>query len=73
MTVRLKHGLAGSGGAFPPGSLYSADDAEERRLVDAGIAETLSDDPGVPETAAIQPPEAAVMPKGRIRKAATRG
>lgn len=69
VTVRLLTGLVGPFVAYEPGDLYDCPSDVADRLVQAGIAERLTDT-DAPETAMVTAPERAIQPRARARKGA---
>lgn len=76
MKVRVKVSIASAMWSYAPGDVAEVEDVEARRWIAAGIAEPVepagvnwgaSPAGGPGETAAVEPPEQAVMPKPRKR------
>jgi hypothetical protein len=66
MHVKMLVSMAGPLGVREPGQVIEVDEEEAARLIAAGFAVP---EKGEVETANVEPPEKAVLPRGKPRKA----
>jgi len=65
MKVKMKTLAAGPDGVYPPGIEVDLPHKQAMALIEGGYAEAVGQ---VRETAAVEPPEQAVMPKKTTRR-----
>lgn len=69
MKIRMKTLAAGPAGVYRPGQEVDLPADEARALIEGGYAEAVGK---VRETAAVEPPEEAVMPKKTRKRRSSR-